>query len=498
MPSFLDSKFMQARHLIIGFGSTGLSIAKALEHIGIAQINAIDSRDNPPHQYEIKRLCLNIALGDFSLEAAQLLLDECDYIWISPGVALATHALQDTLNRLDITHIGGDIELFGLLTNQLDNNNPRIFAITGTNGKSTVTTLLGDMFKAAGFRTYVGGNLGEPALTLWLNWVLDKNTEQYLDKDSDRDIYKYTYQDSHQNDNLKDIPIFVLELSSFQLETTRNLNIEVGAILNIEPDHLDRYPSYKDYQKTKFKLWEQAQKLISNQDDLILEKKLRLQDRPAFAKFTLQHIKRAKNTWYLRDISIYYENKRFIDITKIPISGKHNIANVMAASAMGLAAGIYPEAMIRAIVNFKALPHRCALVATVNGVRYYNDSKATNLPSSIAAIKGFDENKWLIMGGITKDQDFSILKKVLDKSIIKLLLIGEDISQITQYIPDFIDTKYVKTLDAAVEFIYLNAQPLDVALFSPACASFDQFANYNARGAAFIKLVLKLKQNIKN
>lgn len=466
---------IHAKHLVLGFGPTGLSLVTTLARLGVSYITAMDSRNTPPNLNEIELHCKHIYLGGFDAN----LLAECDYLWLSPGVPLATPELQETLERLPQNNVGGDIELFARLVTP----NDRVFAITGTNGKSTVTTLLGDIFTQAGFNTYVGGNLGEPALDLWRRAESDKNKIQ------------------------PQPAIFVLELSSFQLETTTHLPVEVGAILNIEPDHLDRYRDFAHYCDTKLKLFNQSAKWVSNHDDNLLSGYINhyLSDPnqnsklhpTCYSEFSLIQDQNNCDWWVNHKTlpqAIYHKNIPFITLDLIPMGGLHNVANVMAASAMATHAGIDHATIHKAIIQFKPLPHRCVLVRTLNGVRYYNDSKATNLPSTIAAISGFTEPKWLILGGVTKDQDFSILATVLTASIKKILLIGKDISQILPHIPHAIPYEYVLTLEAALQDIHRHACAGDVVLFSPACASFDQFANYNARGDFFIKLTNQLSE----
>lgn len=466
---------IHAKHLVLGFGPTGLSLVNALKHLGVSYITAMDTRLTPPHLNEITMQCKHTHIGGFAAN----LLAECDYLWLSPGVPLATPELQATLARLPKNNVGGDIELFARLVTSKD----RVFAITGTNGKSTVTTLLGDIFTYAGFNTYVGGNLGEPALDLWRRAEYDKNKIQ------------------------SQPTIFVLELSSFQLETTTHLPVEVGAILNIEPDHLDRYRNFEHYCDTKLKLFQQSGKWVSNHDDPILKDYINktVSDRNqnhtsplvCYSEFSLIQNYNHCDWWINHTTSpraIYYKNTPFMALDLIPIGGLHNVANVMAASAMATLAAIDAAQIRKAVIQFKSLPHRCVLVRTLKGVRYYNDSKATNLPSTIAAISGFSEPKWLILGGVTKDQDFSILSNVLNASIKKILLIGKDVSQILPHIPPTISFEYVVTLEAAIEDIHQHARAGDVVLFSPACASFDQFTNYNVRGDFFIKLTHQLSE----
>lgn len=453
---------LSAKHLVVGFGITGLSLVKALEKLGAETIWAMDSREAPPNTADIQSIVSDIFTGGFN----KTWLDQCDYLWLSPGIPLATVELKDCLQRLPKDHVGGDIELFGLLTQK-----DTIIGITGTNGKSTVTTLVADIIKADGRNMLVGGNLGEPALNLWLK----VQEEQILE------------------------PLYVLELSSFQLETTRHLHVKVGAILNLAPDHLDRYDSFDDYASAKFKLLDMSRNWVANYDDAYLMNHIqqRVTQKP-LAGFSLKGD--VGKGWYLvwqNELPQSITNHTVaIKLSDISIGGLHNYANVMAASAIVDVIGVKESSLRSAIKNYQALPHRCVLVKEIKGVRYYNDSKATNLPSTVAAIEGFLDPKWIILGGVTKDQDFSELKTLLDRpSILGVYLIGKDISAIEPHIPKKCESHYVETLARALKEIYVRAEAGEVVLFSPACASFDQFNDFNDRGRQFIQLVESLSND---
>ena len=457
----MSSIDLSAKHLVIGFGITGLSLVNTLHHLGANNIFAMDSRSNPPNSDDISKVATEIFVGGFNKDW----LDECDYLWLSPGIPLATPELQQCLARLPKENIGGDIELFARLT-----TNDTIIGITGTNGKSTVTTLTYDILFQDRDHVFVGGNLGEPALNLWLN------------------VYK----------NKIENPTYVLELSSFQLETTENLNVEVGVILNLAPDHLDRYEGFDDYANAKFKLLNMSKHWVVNYDDEYLMNYLSsLSAHKSTTGFSLKADNHSG--WHVlwseglpQGIS---NNVLKIKVQDISLGGLHNYANVMAACCIADVLSIKNSALQNAIKHYQALPHRCALVKEINGVRYYNDSKATNLPSTVAAISGFLEPKWLILGGVTKDQNFSELSILLDHpSILGVYLIGKDISAIAPHIPENCESNYVETLDNAVKEINARAKKGEVVLFSPACASFDQFANFNERGDYFVGLIEALEK----
>lgn len=451
---------LSAKHLVIGFGITGLSVVKALDYLGAQHIWATDSRENPPNSDEIKTIATEIFEGGFNHDW----LDQCDYLWLSPGIPLATPELQDCLKRLPKDHVGGDIELFARLTQK-----DTIVGITGTNGKSTVTTLSADILSADREHVFVGGNLGEPALNLWLE---------------------------AQHKNIQN-PTYVLELSSFQLETTDNLNVDVGVILNLAPDHLDRYNGFDDYANAKFKLLDMAKRWVVNYEDQYLMDHIasRKTQKPMTGFALKQTVEAGWQMNWQEGLPVAISNQSIsIPLNEISIGGLHNYANVMACCCIADDLHVSEQALKVTIKTYQALPHRCVLVKAINGVRYYNDSKATNLPSTIAAIEGFLEPKWLILGGVTKDQDFSELMTLLDSpSMLGVYLIGKDISAIAPHIPAGCESHYVETLEKALQAIHARAKSGEVVLFSPACASFDQFKSFNDRGEHFIRLVEALE-----
>lgn len=452
---------LSAKHLVIGFGITGLSLVNTLSYLGAKNILAMDSRVNPPNSDDIGKVASDIFVGGFN----EAWLDECDYLWLSPGIPLATTELQKCLARLPKEQIGGDIELFARLTTK-----DTIIGITGTNGKSTVTTLTYDILSKDRSGVFVGGNLGEPALNLWLE-VQNKNIEK---------------------------PTYILELSSFQLETTENLKLDVGVILNLAPDHLDRYKGFDDYAKAKFKLLNMSKHWVVNYDNAYLMNYLEsLPSQKPTTGFTLKtNLYKGWHIVWSEGLPQGINNQTLdIQVQDISLGGLHNYANVMAACCIADELNVNDSALKDAIKHYQALPHRCALVKTINDVRYYNDSKATNLPSTVAAIEGFLEPKWLILGGVTKEQDFSELNTLLShSSILGVYLIGKDISAIEQHIPQSCEFHYVETLENAINAICQRAKKGEVVLFSPACASFDQFANFNDRGDHFISLVELLEK----
>ncbi|HIW07645.1 MAG TPA: UDP-N-acetylmuramoyl-L-alanine--D-glutamate ligase [Candidatus Ignatzschineria merdigallinarum] len=448
-----------SKHLVVGFGITGLSIVKALDRLGVNHLFAMDSRDNPPNAEEITPLCQKVHIGSFESS----LLDECDYLWVSPGIAIATPALAKTIARLPSENIGGDIELFARLVQE------NIVAITGTNGKSTVTTLVGSIFEAAGYDLYMGGNLGTPALDLWLN---------------------YCDRESHER-----IPLFLLELSSFQLETTDSLQADIGVILNLSPDHLDRYRDYQHYIDSKFKLLAQSKTVIVPAIEPAIDMALQKSEFQGFTKTIRFSLNREEHSQYWANLETkHIETSQLspVNYAGTKLGGTHNILNIVSAVAIAESFGIDRAAIEAGIQNYQPLAHRSVFVKEIDGVSYFNDSKATNLSSTEAAILGFPEKKWLILGGVTKGQDFSTLETLLLNNVAGVALIGLDYSTILPHIPKGLPVYESQTLEVALNTLKSVAQKGDIILFSPACASFDQFKGFEHRGDVFEALVQKL------
>ena len=448
------------KHLVLGLGATGQSIIKTLQYFGVQDIWGIDTRADFKLPEHLAIVCSKLHCGGFS----QDLLNACDYLWISPGISMQTAELQTTLDRLASQNVGGDIELFARI------NNSKVAAITGTNGKSTVTSLLAHVAQEAGLNIKVGGNLGEPALELYLNAQTQK---QHID-------------------------LYVLELSSFQLDSTSSLQVQAGAILNIEPDHLDRYDSFEAYQRSKLKLFEQAEYLIINADDPILKSYLpKFIDKPQLQFSIANQYQRSPNiAWNLdasqRPALFYRYGQLQFDASLTSLDGFHNYANILAVCAMVEALNIPIATLKKALPSFIGLAHRCVLVRNHKQVRWYNDSKATNIPSTMAALKGFSEKKWLILGGLGKDQDFTNFHNIVEFNVIGVALIGQDAPLIEACLPQGLPLLHAKTLENAVNLIAKQAQAGEIVLLSPACASMDQFKSYEERGKMFTEFVMAL------
>ncbi|MDG4554033.1 MAG: UDP-N-acetylmuramoyl-L-alanine--D-glutamate ligase [Candidatus Competibacter sp.] len=442
--------------LVVGLGKSGLSAVRALKVLG-ATVAAIDSRVDPPGLPALREEFPDVPcqLGGFEpaafAGAARLL--------VSPGVAIATPAIAAAAARG--VPVWGDIELLARLTRA------PVAAITGSNGKSTVTTLLGLMAERAGMRAAVGGNLGTPALDLWL-------------------------RDEAGPGNTPEL--YVLELSSFQLETTYNLNARVATVLNISPDHMDRYRTLDDYIAAKRRVFHGDGVMVLNADDPAVmamaepgRNVLRFTlDEPDESGFGLR--RDGGETWLARG------QERWIAASELKISGDHNLANALAALAMGHSLGLRREAMRAALREFAGLAHRTTLVLERAGVRWFDDSKGTNVGATVAAVRGLRGSMVLIAGGDGKGQDFAPLRAALAGKARAVVLIGRDAPLIAAALGGSVPVHPARDMDQAVARAAQLAQPGDSVLLSPACASFDMFSGYEERGAVFAAAVRSLTE----
>ncbi len=440
--------------LIVGLGETGLSCARYLMRQGIPAA-VTDSREQPPGLQRLREELPDLALflGGFQPQV----FAAAERIILSPGVALSEPLVAAALGRG--VPVLGDIELFARAVQA------PVLAITGSNGKSTVTSLVAAMAARTGRRVAVGGNLGQPALDL-----LDEAAE-----------------------------LFVLELSSFQLETTRSLRPLAAVVLNVSPDHMDRYPNLDVYAATKAGIYAGAETAVVNRDDPLVAAM-----KPATAQvigFTLQPPtagdyglrEQAGETWLWRG------DQPLLAAAELLIPGRHNLANALAALALGEAAGLPLEPRLQALRVFGGLPHRSQLVAEKAGVRWYNDSKGTNVGASIAALEGLHAageapSTLLIAGGDGKGADFAPLAPVAARCARAVILIGRDAPLIAAALDGQVPLFSAPDLTAAVRLAAEQARPGDRVLLSPACASFDMFRNYEERGERFAAAVEELPE----
>lgn len=442
------------RNLVIGLGLTGYSVVKHLVQAG-AQVTVADSRELPPYLQQVKDEFPDVEIITGQIPYARFGFFE--QIVVSPGIAIERqHVGQHTS---DAESLIGDIELF------VRQATAPIIAITGSNGKSTVTMLVAEMLLAAGLKIKIGGNIGTPVLDL-----LDQTSADYCVPD-----------------------YYVLELSSFQLETTYSLNACSASVLNISADHMDRYPALADYIAAKKRIFQNARNIVVNQDDALTTP----QHQPASITYFGLHTPQADNEfgvamsgdsrWLLRG------ETRLAEVKQITLQGEQNIANILAAMALVETVGVELQpVVINAALHYGGLPHRCEIVTEVNGVKWINDSKGTNAGAAIAAISGFRQDIVLIAGGKGKGADFSPLAKAIKAGVKHTILFGEDAEIIFQSFDQSMPSTRVDLLEQAVVQAKKLARPGSVVLFSPACASFDMFDNYEHRGNVYKQLVWEL------
>ncbi|AUX73683.1 UDP-N-acetylmuramoyl-L-alanine--D-glutamate ligase [Erwinia pyrifoliae] len=424
--------------VIIGLGLTGLSCIDFFIARGVVP-RMIDTRVVPPG---LEKLPKNVECWLGSMNDSWLL--DADLIVASPGVALAHPSLMAAAqNGVEII---GDIELF------CREAQAPIVAITGSNGKSTVTTLVGEMAKAAGWQVGTGGNIGLPALTL-----LQQPAQLY-----------------------------VLELSSFQLETASSLHAAAATILNVTEDHMDRYPlGMQQYRAAKLRIYENATVCVVNADDAMT-----MPVRGADARCVSfgadvgdYHLTRQQGSTWLR-----VQGEKVLNTDEMHLVGQHNYTNALAALALADAVGLPRATSLKALTTFNGLPHRFQRVHEHNGVRWINDSKATNVGSTEAALNGLHPAGmlWLLLGGDGKSADFSPLTRYLQGDRIRIYCFGRDGAELAALRPEV--AVQTETMAEAVQQIATQVQPGDLVLLSPACASLDQFKNFEQRGDLFAQL----------
>ncbi len=442
-------KSSAAKTVIVGLGKTGLSCARFL-HARHRRVTVIDSRSAPPEMSALQQLApeIEIRVGGFD---ASVLEDAVEVV-VSPGVSLREPILQAAMRR-DIPIIG-DIELFARSVNA------PVVGITGTNGKSTVTTLVACMAMRAGKRALAGGNLGLPALDLLAEPVPD---------------------------------LYVLELSSYQLETTQSLKLAAAAVLNVTPDHMDRYDDLHAYAKAKARIFDHAEVAVINVDDELVRAMPKLKQR--VIGFSLQPNSDALYSVKASgaDIELTRHGVALIAMSQLKLSGLHNAANALAALAIGEALGLDRNACLTALREFAGLPHRSQWVADVKGVRYIDDSKGTNVGATLAAVAGMAGPLVVIAGGQGKGQDFAPLATAFRNKVRHVVLIGQDAKQIAAAIAGICTTEFASTLESAVMQAARVAKSGDTVLLSPACASLDMFRDYAHRGAVFAAAVRGLQ-----
>ncbi|MFJ5160503.1 UDP-N-acetylmuramoyl-L-alanine--D-glutamate ligase [Pantoea sp. NPDC088449] len=428
--------------VIIGLGITGLSCVDFFLAQGVTP-RVMDTRVSPPGLEELPASVERYVGG---INSDWLLAS--DLIIASPGIALAHPALSEAADAG--IEVIGDIELF------CREAQAPIVAITGSNGKSTVTTLVGEMARAAGWQVGVGGNIGLPALTLL------KSPAQ----------------------------LYVLELSSFQLETTHSLKAAAATILNLTEDHMDRYPlGMQQYRAAKLRIYENASVCVVNADDGMTMPVRGVDQRCVSFGINLgdYHLNQQQGSTWLR-----VKGEKVLNTDEMTLVGQHNYTNALAALALADAVNIPRASSLKALTTFTGLAHRFQLVHEANGVRWINDSKATNVGSTEAALNGLQVKGtlWLLLGGDGKSADFSPLARYLQGDNVKLFCFGRDGDALADLRPE-IATR-TETMQQAMIQIAAQVKPGDMVLLSPACASLDQFRNFEQRGDRFAQLAKEL------
>jgi UDP-N-acetylmuramoylalanine--D-glutamate ligase len=451
--------FHNKRVLVVGLGKSGVASALFLKAKG-AHVTVSDAKSEDQLGEAIPVL-LDAGIAVETGGHGERTFHGQDLIVVSPGVPVDAPSLVQA-RSLGETVIG-EIELAAQFFPGT------IVAITGSNGKTTTTTLAGELIAASGFPTIVGGNIGTPAISL-----VEGATPETM---------------------------AVLEVSSFQLETIQTFRPKVAVVLNVTPDHLDRHRTFAAYVDAKARIFENQQEsdfAVLNADDPTCAE---LSGRTRARVFWFSRKKEVNQGAYTRDGQIIFSDTKteseVMPISEIPLKGTHNLENVLAAICVGAVMGCKSEATRRAVREFKAVEHRLEYVATIRGVEYYNDSKATNVDAAIKALESFPANIHIILGGKDKGSDYSVLKDLLHQRAKRAYTIGAAAEKIESQIKGSAEIVHAETLDLAVKRIASAAEAGDIVLLAPACASFDQFQNYEERGRVFKQLVRALAEEAK-
>jgi UDP-N-acetylmuramoylalanine--D-glutamate ligase len=438
LPPAPPTPLVGRRVLVLGLGDTGLALARWVEREG-GKVRIADSRQDPPRKKDFGG---ELHSGPF----AESLLDGVDVVCLSPGLSLEEEIVRQAIaKRLPVL---GDIELFAWHARQ------PVLAVTGTNGKTTVTALTGHLLKSADVDCEVAGNIGPPVL--------------------------HAFQ--RRLESGKPPQAWVLELSSYQLETTWSLAPAAAAMLNLTEDHLDRYASLDEYGAAKARIFMGASAQVLNRDD---PRSLAMaQAGKKVITFGLG-APPGERDFGVRENALVQGSTEIVPAGELAIRGAHNVANALAACALASTFGVAPRALARGLKTFRGLPHRLQLVATRRGVEWYDDSKGTNVGATVAALRGLGRKAVLILGGDGKGQDFSPLSGAAREFASHVLLIGRDAPLIAKVVPG----ERCGSLEEAVKRAAEIAKPGEAVLLSPACASFDMFRDYRHRGEVFAQAV---------
>jgi UDP-N-acetylmuramoylalanine--D-glutamate ligase len=448
------------RVLVVGLGKSGVASALFLKDRG-ARVTVSDTK-SPDQLRDAIPILLDHGITVETGGHGERTFRGQDLIVVSPGVPVDAPPLVQA--RASGEPVIGEIEL---ASQHLPGP---IVAITGSNGKTTTTTLAGEILAAGGLPVAVGGNIGTPAISL----VEGASRET----------------------------VIVLEVSSFQLETIQTFRPKVAVILNITPDHLDRHRTFQTYVDAKARIFENQQPgdfAVLNEDDPTCRT---LRDRTRAEVFWFSRKQEVQNGAWVRDGRILFRDsngqREIMLVSEIPLKGLHNVENVLAGVCAGALMGCEPAKIRKAIQEFKAVEHRLEYVATIKGVEYFNDSKATNVDATIKALESFPKNIHLILGGKDKGSDYTVLNDLLRERVKRVYTIGAAAEKIESQIKGAAETVHAETLDNAIRRAAAVAQPGDIVLLAPACASFDQFQSYNHRGRVFKEVVHGLElQHVK-
>lgn len=443
--------------VIVGLGGTGLSCVKYFAQKG-EKVKVVDNRDEPPGLAALREQYPDVEyeLGDFKLET----FVSAKQLVVSPGLSI--HSAEIEAAKQAGVVITGDIDIF---SKQVD---APIIAVTGSNGKSTVVAILAAILRKAGKNFGLGGNLDGENFKPALDLIAEGKKELYL-----------------------------LELSSFQLETTESLGAAVATILNLSADHMDRYEGIDDYHRAKQRIFIGCKQVVINRDD---KKSYPLEECDATV-WDFGFSRAGANGLGLLeegdDQYLAYQLEKIVSVNELKVFGQHNISNVLAAVALAMAIDIDMNAIKEAITEFSGLPHRCQWVAKINGVDFYNDSKGTNVGATVAAVEGLGEHisghLVLIAGGIGKGADFAALAPAVNKWGKAVVLIGQDAVEMASHFGAEVQTYFATDMQDAARIALQHSTIGDAVLLSPACASFDMFENFQHRGFAFIESVETLQ-----
>ncbi len=435
---------------IIGYSRTGRATAEFVaKNGGIVKVSELSETN------ELREELLNkgyeFELGKNSPE----FLSDCDLIIISPGVSSESDFVRELENRgKDII---SEIEFASRFIKG------KIIGITGSNGKSTVTSMIYHILKSAGKSSTIAGNIGVPLI----NFVEDNSD------------------------------YFVVELSSFQLEKIKDFKPFISVLLNITPDHLDRYPSFEEYALAKFNIFRNQNDsdfaILNSEDEFTNKNSEKINAEKIYFS-----ISGSKSDIYLSQNEIFFKGEKIMRVSEIPLLGIHNVENTMASIGAAMVIGIEPAKIREAVISFKGLEHRTELCGEIKGIKFINDSKATNIDATFKALLSFSSPLILILGGKDKGGDFTKLNKLIKEKVKKLILIGAAREKIKKQLNRSIDFVEVETMRDAVYRGYEFADRGDIVILSPACASFDMYENFEERGKDFKKIVEELKREVEN